>query len=239
MREMVSMSNTQFLTSKHLKRIAKMFGLKADFHHVRNLFKDLGSLFFFSSEDLTDEIAVLRPDIFVNSLFSLIRTNTSVSTPLSTSVPPSPVFAPPSPSLAFTPSSSLVRSPSGEREDGSVSNIIGIFPHHKLKEIWGMDSSYFSDVLALLERNGVLFNFYNPSSVGKFDVLFFLPNILLIVVSGEARFPMLGRSASHVAYDPSTGYALIPSHLPPAPRTSDLGALWHPLPEVTLTQFAR
>jgi hypothetical protein len=50
---------------------------------------------------------------------------------------------------------------------------------------------------------------------------------------------MLGRSAARAAYEPSTGYSLIPSHLPPAPRTPDLGALWHPLPEASLNQYAR
>lgn len=242
---MVTVSNIQFLPVKKLRRIAKMFGLKQDFSHVRKLFKDLGSLFFFSSEDLTDEIAVLKPEVFVNSLFTLIKNTKAVSTPLSSSVPPSPVFAPPSPSLAFTPSSppSLSRSPSGE-QDGSVSSITGIFPHYKLKEVWGMDSSYFSDVLSLLERNGVLFNFYNTSLVGMlyfFNFFILLECILieLILSFTEARFPMLGRAASHVTYVPSTGYALIPSHLPPAPRSSDLGSLWHPLPEASLTQYGR
>jgi hypothetical protein len=50
---------------------------------------------------------------------------------------------------------------------------------------------------------------------------------------------MLGRSASHFAYVPSTGYSLIPSHLPPVPRSSDLGSLWQPLPEPSVTQYAR
>src|ERR1700677_2512671 len=97
MREMVSVSQSQFLTSSKLRRISKMFGINSDFGHVQNLFKNLGSLYLFSSEDLMDEIVVLKPEAFVNSIFDLIRNTRAVRTASSNSVPSSPVTTPTTP----------------------------------------------------------------------------------------------------------------------------------------------
>lgn len=185
MREMVSVSHSQFLTATKLRRISKMFGLKSEFTQVRNLFRNLGSLYFFHSEDLMDEIVVLKPEAFVNSIFDLVR-NRKARTPSNTSnlllpsassssVPSSPASSVPSSPSNSAPSSPslmsgsysalptplfLEKEPTQWSIDANVQNMPGIFPHHKLKEIWGMDTSYFSDVLALLERSSVIFNFY-------------------------------------------------------------------------------
>jgi hypothetical protein len=180
MREMVSVSQSQFLTSSKLRRISKMFGLKAEFAQVQNLFKNLGSLYFFPSEDLMDEIVVLKPEAFVNSIFDLIKNTRAVRAHSSNSVPPSPsTSSVPSSSVPSSPSTSAPPSPSfmsgsnshsalpslflseKEPQELTVHNMAGVFPHSHLKEIWGMDTSYFSDVLALLERCNVIFNFYS------------------------------------------------------------------------------
>ena len=254
MREMVSVSQSQFLTLSKLRRISKMFGIKSEFAQVRNLFRNLGSLYFFSSEDLMDEIVVLKPETFVNSIFDLIRNARAVRTHSHNSVPPSPGSAPPSPSNSQPPSPSLTSVGSypavpppllslmeREPQETNAQNMAGVFPHWRLKEVWGMDTSYFSDVLALLERSGVIFNIYAkaPGGTPLLTPLLSFSNPFLTFVCLVGNFPMLARSASHLSYSPSIGYSLIPTHLPPAPRTSDLGSLWHPLPEASLVQYAR
>jgi hypothetical protein len=192
MREMVSVSQSQFLTSSKLLRISKMFGLKSEFVQVQNLFRNLGSLYFFSSEDLMDEIAVLKPEAFVNSIFDLVRnmrTHSSNSVPPSpsgsvppspsTSIPSSPSYStPPSPSLTPVGSYSAVPPPlflaEKDAHEANVQNMVGIFAHSRLKEVWGMDTSYFSDVLALLERSGVIFNFYATAPGGTYRYYFII-----------------------------------------------------------------
>jgi hypothetical protein len=171
---MVSISQTQFITLKSLRRIAKMFGL-TDFSHVCSLFRNLGLIYIFASEDLADEIVCLKPEAFANSIFALVR-NVQVgiaspptspvimASPSSSSVPPQ---SPPSPVLS---SLSL--------QEINVANVPGLFPHSRLRDVWGMDSTYFSDIMALLERNGVLFNFYNSGSMFSFPIFFILALLL-------------------------------------------------------------
>jgi hypothetical protein len=161
-RELASVQPTPFMRAKKLGRVAKMFGLKNEFTQVKNLFKNLGSIYFFFSEDLSDEVAVLKPEEFVNTIFSLLKHRSRVST----SLVPTPSSTPPSSvpiSGGPTPLPSILPAPVADTEltECDVAHMPGIFPHFQFKDIWGSDPSFFSDILALLERNGILFNFYN------------------------------------------------------------------------------